>query len=47
MTISERSVPISKDKISYVKAAVEQGYTFKEIGNNIEISAAAANKIVQ
>ena len=34
-------------KISYVKAAVEQGYTFKEIGNNIEISAVAANKIVQ
>ena len=34
-------------KISYVKAAVEQGYNFKEIGNNIEISAVAANKIVQ
>ncbi|MGV8905518.1 MAG: hypothetical protein ACOH15_02830 [Acetobacterium sp.] len=38
---------LRNDKISYVKAAVEQGYTFKEIGNNIEISAAAANKIVQ
>ena len=34
-------------KISYVKAAVEQGYTFKEIGNNIGISAEAANKMMQ
>jgi len=34
-------------KISYVKAALEQGYTFKEIGNNIEVSAAAANKMMQ
>ena len=38
---------LSNYKISYVKAAVEQGYTFKEIGNNIEISAVAANKMVQ
>ena len=28
------------------KAAVEQGYTFKEIGKNIAISATAANKMV-
>ncbi|ABR46603.1 protein of unknown function DUF1568 [Alkaliphilus metalliredigens QYMF] len=34
-------------KISYVKAAVEQGYTFKEIGNHVEVSAVAANKMVQ
>ncbi|WP_373481536.1 transposase [Acetobacterium sp.] len=37
---------LSDDKISYVKAAVEQGYTFKEIGNNIAISAVAANKML-
>ena len=37
---------LSDDKISYVKAAVEQGYTFKEIGNNIAISAVATNKMV-
>jgi len=37
---------LSDDKISYVKAAAEQGYTFKEIGNNIAISAVAANKMV-
>ena len=36
---------LSDDKISYVKAAAEQGYTFKKIGNNIAISAVAANKI--
>ena len=34
-------------KISYVKAAVEKGYTFKEIGKNIGMSAEAANKMVQ
>lgn len=34
-------------KISYVKAAVERGYTFKEIGKNIGVSAEAANKMVQ
>lgn len=34
-------------KISYVKAAVEHGYTFKEIGKNIGVSAEAVNKIVQ
>jgi putative transposase len=34
-------------KISYVKAAVEYGYTFKEIGANIGVSAEAVNKIVQ
>lgn len=33
-------------KIAYVKAAVEQEYTFREIGNNIGISAAAANKMI-
>lgn len=38
---------LSDDKISYVKVAAEQGYTFKEIGNNIAISAVAANKMVQ
>ena len=37
---------LSDDKIFYVKAAVEQGYTFKEIGKNIAISATAANKMV-
>lgn len=37
---------LSEDKISYVKAAVEQGYTFKEIGNNIAITAVAANKMI-
>ncbi|MDD3305800.1 MAG: transposase [Acetobacterium sp.] len=37
---------LSDDKISYVKAAVEQGYTFKEIGKNIAISAVAANKML-
>ena len=37
---------LSDDKILYVKAAVEQGYTFKEIGKNIAISATAANKMV-
>jgi len=37
---------LSDDKISYVKAAVEQGYTFKEIGKNIGISAVAANKML-
>lgn len=37
---------LSADKISYVKAAVEQGYTFKEIGKNIAISAVAANKML-
>ncbi|MCC5909731.1 MAG: transposase [Clostridiaceae bacterium] len=34
-------------KISYVKTAVEQGYTFKEIGSNIGVSAEAVNKIIQ
>jgi REP element-mobilizing transposase RayT len=34
------------DKISYVKAALEQGYTFNEIGTNIAISATAANRMV-
>jgi len=34
-------------KINYVKAAVERGYTFKEIGKNIGVSAGAANKMVQ
>ncbi|MEA1962593.1 MAG: transposase [Bacillota bacterium] len=34
-------------KISYVKAAVEYGYTFKEIGNNIGVSGEAVNRIVQ
>lgn len=34
------------DKISYVKAALEQGYTFNEIGRNIAISATAANRMV-
>lgn len=34
------------DKISYVKAALEQGYTYNEIGRNIAISATAANKMV-
>ncbi len=33
-------------KVSYVKAAVEEGYTFKEIGANISISAEAVNKMV-
>lgn len=37
---------LREDKISYVKAAVEQGYTFKEIGRNIAISATAANRMV-
>jgi len=37
---------LSDDKISYIKTAVEQGYTFKEIGKNIAISATAANKMV-
>ena len=35
------------NKIKYVKRAVEAGYTFKEIGRNIGISAEAANKMVQ
>ena len=34
-------------KISYVKAAVERGYTFKEIGKNIGLSAEAVYKMVQ
>lgn len=34
-------------KISYVKAAVVSGFTFKEIGKNIGLSAEAANKMVQ
>jgi len=34
-------------KINYVKAAVERGYTFKEIGKNIGLSAEAVNKMVQ
>jgi len=34
------------DKILYVKAAVEQGYTFNKIGRNIAISATAANRMV-
>jgi len=33
-------------KMNYVKAAVEAGYTFKEIGKNIGVSAEAANKMV-
>ena len=37
---------LSDDKIFYVKAAVEQGYTFKEIGENIGISAVAVNKML-
>jgi putative transposase len=34
-------------KVRYVKMAVEQGYTFKEIGANIGVSGEAVNKIVQ
>lgn len=37
---------LSDNKISYIKAAVEQGYTFKEISNNIDITAVAANKMI-
>jgi REP element-mobilizing transposase RayT len=33
-------------KIIYVKTAVDVGYTFKEIGANIGVSAEAANKMV-
>lgn len=33
-------------KILYVKASLEQGYTFNEIGKNIAISATAANRMV-
>lgn len=34
-------------KVRYVKAAVDQGYTFKEIGANIGVSAEAVNKMVR
>jgi len=34
-------------KVRYVKAAAEQGYTFKEIGKNIGLSGEAAYKIIQ
>ncbi len=37
---------LRKQKVSYVKAAVEAGYTFKEIGANISISAEAVNIMV-
>ena len=32
-------------KIRYVKIAVTEGYTFKEIGRNISVSAEAANQM--
>ena len=37
---------LSDDKILYIKTAVELGYTFKEIGKNIGISAVAVNKML-
>jgi REP element-mobilizing transposase RayT len=40
-----RQRSLSIDKISYVKAAVDQGYTFKEIGENISVSATAVNRM--
>jgi REP element-mobilizing transposase RayT len=40
-----RQRALSIDKISYVKAAVDQGYTFKEIGENIGVSATAVNRM--
>ncbi len=42
-----RQRSLKEYKISYVKAAVEHGYTFKEIGKNLGVSAEAVNKIVQ
>lgn len=42
-----RQRSLKEYKISYVKAAVEHGYTFKEIGKNIGVSAEAVNRIVQ
>jgi REP element-mobilizing transposase RayT len=42
-----RQRSLKEYKVSYVKAAVEHGYTFKEIGKNIGVSAEAVNKIVQ
>lgn len=38
---------LREDKISYVKAALEQGYTFNEIGANIAISATAASRMMR
>jgi hypothetical protein len=39
---------ILKDyKIRYVKVAVDYGYSFKEIGENIGVTGEAVNKIVQ
>ena len=34
-------------KLSYVKLAIEQGYTFKEIGANIGVSGEAVNKMIR
>lgn len=34
-------------KVRYVRIAVEQGYTFKEIGANIGVSGEAVNKIIK
>ncbi len=42
-----RQRSLKEYKVRYVKIAVEQGYTFKEIGANIGVSGEAVNKIIQ
>ena len=42
-----RQRSLKEYKVSYVKIAIEQGYTFKEIGANIGVSGEAVNKIIK